>query len=981
MYRVGIDVGSTTIKTVVLNTSSNIIHSSYKRHRSSVSTALNALIDELFLVCGDEPISLNFTGSAALSIAKRAKVSFVQEVISASTALKHDFEGFDVCVELGGEDAKIMFFDGVNIEQRMNGSCAGGTGAFIDQMASLLNTDAAGLNQMAAHATRLYDIASRCGVFAKTDIQPLINQGAKKEDIALSIYQAIVNQTIGGLSQGKKIQGRVVFLGGPLTFSDMLRQRFIDVLDLKNAETSPYGEVFMAYGAALKESTQRLTLETLKSKLEEASKQIDQDVRRRLKPLFASAEEKAQFLRRHAENKVPKVALSDYQGPIYIGVDAGSTTSKVVAISQEKTLLFDYYTSNQGNPVERIKEALEQFYQEKQAKAYVAGAYATGYGEALMQAAFSLDGGEVETICHYEAAKYFDPRVEFVIDIGGQDMKCFTVDQGVISSIVLNEACSSGCGSFIETFAHSLDHEIDQFASIALNAQAPVDLGSRCTVFMNSSVKQAQAESAQVADISAGLAFSVVKNALYKVIRAHNVKEEFGTHILVQGGTFKNDAVLRAFEIETGVEVIRPSIAPLMGAFGAALLALENSDGQDPSNMLTETQLTNFTYEQKHAVCRHCFNLCPLTINVFKEGKPYISGNRCERGAGVKAPENPLPNLYLQKYEWLIEEPVKTKAYDLKVGIPLALNMFENLPFWRAFFDELSIEVVVSGRSSKKLYEYGQDSIPSDTVCYPAKLVHGHIESLLMKDVDFIFYPNMPFHPLEKDHGDNHYNCPIVAHYPEVIEANLDDIAKQPFLKPYVTLSDRNRFVKTMQLTLEPFVKIPKKQLIHAYDEGIKAYQAYQQKVQDAGDAAIDYAIQHDLNIMVLAGRPYHIDPEINHSIPKLLRSLNTVVLSEDAIAHRASAENLHVLNQWTYHTRLYDAAIATTQLPKAEYVQLVSFGCGLDAITADEIKDLLQQHHKLYTQIKIDEISNLGAVNIRLRSLLATMNREAPHD
>lgn len=979
MYRVGIDVGSTTIKTVVLNASYDIIYSSYKRHRSSVSTALNALIDELFLICGDEPFTLNFTGSAALSLAKRANVSFVQEVISASTALKKDFNTFDVCVELGGEDAKIMFFDGVNMEQRMNGSCAGGTGAFIDQMASLLNTDAAGLNVMARSATRVYDIASRCGVFAKTDIQPLINQGARKEDIALSIFQAIVNQTIGGLSQGKKIQGNVVFLGGPLTFSDVLRQRFIDVLELKDARVSPHGEVFMAYGAALKTSQTTLTLTELKERLDDASKRLDGDVRRRLQPLFVTEEERTAFLNRHAANQVPKESLADYVGPIYLGVDAGSTTSKMVAISAKKTLLFDFYTSNQGNPVERIKEALLEFYSQMHPHSHVAGAYATGYGEALMRAAFSLDGGEVETICHYEAAHYFDPHVEFVIDIGGQDMKCFTVENGVITSIVLNEACSSGCGSFIETFAHSLDHDVASFASLALDAQAPVDLGSRCTVFMNSSVKQAQSESAEVSDISAGLAFSVVKNALYKVIRAHNVKEEFGTHILVQGGTFKNDAVLRAFELETDVEVIRPSIAPLMGAFGAALLALEHGSEAGTSHILSENSLKAFHYEQRHAVCRHCFNLCPLTINVFKEGKPYISGNRCERGAGVAAAKDPLPNLYLQKYEWLMEEPVKTKDYRLRVGLPLALNFFENLPFWRAFFESLAIEVVVSGRSSKKLYELGQDSIPSDTVCYPAKLVHGHIESLLLKEVDVIFYPNMPFHPQEKAYGDNHYNCPIVAHYSEVIDANLENIDQQPFLKPYVTLSDKKRFIQTMALTFEPYLKLSTKALQKAYDEGMKAYESYQLRVQQAGDEAIAYALKHDLDIMVLAGRPYHIDPEINHSIPKLLRSLNTVVVSEDAIAHRASADKLNVLNQWTYHTRLYDAALATTTLPNAQYVQLVSFGCGLDAITADEIRDLLTSHGKLYTQIKIDEISNLGAVNIRLRSLLATMKRGEP--
>ncbi len=972
--RIGIDIGSTTIKVVVLDQNNTIIYKTYERHMSSVSKSLKRLMIQLKAALGNQKMHVNFTGSAGLRLAKYIDAQFTQEVISATTALNHHAGHVDVCIELGGEDAKIIFFDGVNIEQRMNGTCAGGTGAFIDQMASLLNTDAAGVNVLAKDYHKLYDIASRCGVFAKTDIQPLLNQGARKEDIAASIYQAIVNQTVGGLSQGRKIKGKVAFLGGPLTFASELRKRFIEFLHLDDVYIPKNGEIFVALGAALEANQQVLTIDEVTEKLESYRKHHKDHLRKTLRPLFKDEAEYNQFKIRHQDHKVHDIDINTYQGNAYLGIDAGSTTTKLVLLSEDNDILYQYYAHNKGNPVEIVKNALLEMYTKLHDQITIKRAFSTGYGEALINHAFHLDGGEVETICHYEAAKYFDEKVNFVIDIGGQDMKCFKVEDGVITQIVLNEACSSGCGSFIETFASSLGHTVEAFAEMAVKAKAPVDLGSRCTVFMNSSVKQAQSEAASSKDISAGLAISVVKNALYKVIRAHDVKEEYGERIVVQGGTFKNDAVLRAFELETGVEVKRPSIAGVMGAFGAALIAKKQTNNH-ASTILDTKALKTFTYKTKRATCHQCDNRCQLTVNMFADKHTFITGNRCEKGAGITRDYEDIPNLYLYKYDKLLSyQADDNKSYTHTVGIPMVLNMYENYPFWQPFFDALNIKVIHSGRSNKALYEKGQDSIPSDTICYPAKLVHGHIEVLLEHQPDFIFYPNMPYNMQEKMHADNHYNCPIVAHYPEVISANMDSIPLDMFHQPYVTTNDITKFVNAIHAMLKPVVTVSKRAIKSAYKTAMQSYLAYKKDIQNKGEHALIYAEKNNLNTVVLAGRPYHIDPEINHGIPKLMRSLNVVVISEDALSHLANQDPVKVLNQWTYHTRLYDVAKYIGSLDNVNLVQLVSFGCGLDAITSDEVKRILDKYHKLYTQIKIDEISNLGAVNIRLRSLLSTM-------
>ncbi len=981
--RVGIDIGSTTIKMVAIDADNTIVYKAYERHMSSVSRALKALLENADNALSAQAMRFNFTGSAGLRLAKYLGAQFTQEVIAASSALRKHAPDTDVCVELGGEDAKIMFFEGDNIEMRMNGTCAGGTGAFIDQMATLLDTDASGLNDMAKSYDKLYDIASRCGVFAKTDIQPLLNQGAAKSDIAASIYQAIVNQTVGGLSQGKKIRGRVAFLGGPLTFSSELRKRFTEFLSLENPYLPDHGEVFVAYGAALEAERAPMTVRALFRQVDSYRRRHNDSARKTMPPLFAANADLEAFKARHAQADVPRHNPRDYRGDAYLGIDAGSTTTKLVLLTHTGEILYSFYRHNRGNPLETVKNALREMLSQMHSDIVIRYAVSTGYGEALIKHAYALDDGEVETICHYEAAKYFDPDVSFVVDIGGQDMKCFKITNGVITSIVLNEACSSGCGSFVETFAESLGHTVETFADMAVEAKHPVDLGSRCTVFMNSSVKQAQSEAATNKDISAGLAISVVKNALYKVIRAHDVRAEYGEHILVQGGTFQNDAVLRAFERETGVEVVRPRIAHLMGAFGAALIARERSRLDTRSTMLDEARLKAFTYTRKRATCHRCHNLCALTINIFNDGEKYISGNRCEKGAGINVSYDDIPNLYLYKYDKIMAYEKKQNLTDpqARVGLPMVMNMYENAPFWQPFFEALNIEVVYSDRSTKALYERGQDSIPSDTICYPAKLAHGHIESLYDKGIDFIFYPNMPFNFDESAHAQNHYNCPVVAHYPEVIEANLDHLNMGMFLQPYVTLNDDAAFVKSMKKALRPLVDVTTKQLKKAYHTGIIAYKAFRKAVQKEGDKALEYAREHDLNVIVLAGRPYHIDPEVNHGIPKLIRSLNVVVLSEDALNHRARRDHVDVLNQWTYHTRLYDVAEYVAGLDeRVNLVQLVSFGCGLDAITTDEVKAILERNHKLYTQIKIDEISNLGAVNIRLRSLLSTMEGVKSH-
>ncbi|WP_258877656.1 acyl-CoA dehydratase activase [Candidatus Xianfuyuplasma coldseepsis] len=973
MLRVGIDIGSTTIKCVVIDEDANILYKDYMRHKSSITKSFTKLVQGIQTEFNGAHMLVNITGSAGMLLATDIGIQFTQEVISATTALQHESGDFDVCIELGGEDAKIIFFDGNNIEQRMNGTCAGGTGAFIDQMATLLDVNSSQINELAKDYDKIYPIASRCGVFAKSDIQPLLNQGANHNDIAISIYQAIVNQTIAGLSQGRKIQGKVAFLGGPLTFASELRKRFIEFLDLTDVFVPQNGEVFVAYGAALSAEETNVTIDELVQKVEAYDQRDHKKVKKTLPALFDSNDEYDLFIARHEKDAVKEEDLATYSGNAYLGIDAGSTTTKLVLLSEHNTILYYYYSSNKGNPVDVVKAALFDMYQQMNDNTTIVGAYSTGYGEELIKHAFRLDGSEVETICHYRAASFFNPDVDFIIDIGGQDMKCFKIDQQVISSIILNEACSSGCGSFLETFSTSLGYDIKEFAELALDAKYPVDLGSRCTVFMNSGVKQAQAEAATTHDISAGLAYSVVKNALYKVIRTVDIRRDLGENIVVQGGTFYNNAVLRAFENEIGMHVIRPNIAGLMGAFGAALIAREEAV-ETTSSVLTEDELQTFTYRTKKAVCRKCSNYCGLTVNIFKN-KTYISGNRCEKGAGLNTHKDDIPNLYLYKYDKILSyQSDSSKEYKGSVGIPLVLNMYENIPFWWTFFDSLGYQVVYSDRSSKDIYEMGQGTIPSDTACYPAKLVHGHIENLINKDVDYIFYPNMPYNFIEKDYRDNEYNCPVVAFYPEVIKANVDDLDLKTFVSPYISLNEKVHFLKNLMDSFDIKRLVTKKDIKKAYNLALDAYYDYREDIFLKGEEALLYAKLYNKNIILLAGRPYHVDPEINHGIPKLLQSLDIVVISEDSVNFKADQELVKVLNQWTYHTRLYDSAKFISTLPNANLIQLISFGCGLDAITSDEVQAILQKEGKIYTGIKIDEVNNLGTANIRIRSLLSTM-------
>lgn len=973
--RVGIDIGSTTIKTTVINNENKIIYKTYQRHLSSITGSLLSLLDGLKQEFNEDKMYFNFTGSAGMLLAKNIGCQFTQEVISATKALRFEHPNTDVCIELGGEDAKIIFFDGANVEQRMNGTCAGGTGAFIDQMATLLDIESSEVNTLAKGYEKIYPIASRCGVFAKSDIQPLLNQGARHEDIAVSIYQAIVNQTITGLSQGRKIKGNVAFLGGPLTFASELRKRFIETLNLDSVYLPKNGEVFVAYGASLTATETLKSIDDVISDVKIYDKLDKRQNKNLIKRLFEDRADYESFQKRHSEAKVKEGDISTYSGNAYLGIDAGSTTTKMVLINEDEEVLHQFYSHNKGNPVEIVKRALHELFPLLNDKIIIKGAFSTGYGEALIKNAFTLDGSEVETICHFNAAKHFKADVDFIIDIGGQDMKCFKIENDVITSIILNEACSSGCGSFIETFSTSLGYEIEEFAKIAIDSKNPVDLGSRCTVFMNSGVKQAQAEAADTSDISAGLAISVVKNALYKVIRAVDVKKEFGENIIVQGGTFYNEAVLRAFEREIDMEVTRPSISGLMGAFGASLIAKKASRGEK-STLISLEELNNFEYKTKSAVCKQCSNYCQLTVNIFNGTNKYISGNRCEKGAGIMSSTDELPNLYLYKYDRITSYISKVnRIYKGTIGIPLALNMYENIPFWHTFFTALKYKITYSNRSNKTLYELGQDSIPSDTVCYPAKLVHGHIESLLLKDIDYIFYPNMQFNVIEKDYRDNEYNCPIVAHYPELIDANMDNLKEKPYLSPYVSINRKDLFMKNIKSIFNKgLLDASKKEISLAYDLALNEYHQFRKDVMEEGRKAVKYAKENNKNLIVLAGRPYHIDPEVNHGIPKLLRSLNCVVVSEDAVNMKADQNEVKVLNQWTYHTRLYDTAKYVSTLENANLVQLVSFGCGLDAITSDEVKSILESNNKLYTQIKIDEVSNLGATNIRIRSLISTM-------
>jgi len=957
---------------VVLDGAS-VLFQIYERHLSQVRQKTLEILEEAEPFLRGRTFTVAISGSAGLGMAEAARVPFVQEVYATGEAVRCLAPDTGTVIELGGEDAKVIFFKG-SVDERMNGSCAGGTGAFIDQMAVLLDMTVDQMDKASLEHRRIYPIASRCGVFAKTDIQPLLNQGASKADVAASIYQAVVNQTITGLAQGRKIEPKVLFLGGPLYYCKGLRERFRETLGLddETAVFPEYGRYAVAMGAALygRNSGRTYTYEELKQVLEQ-SRSARKDTRQRLAPLFAGREDYEAFRARHAKATVANRDIGTYVGNAWLGIDCGSTTTKLALISEKKEILYSFYSSNKGNPVALMKTQLEEIYRLCGERVSICGAACTGYGEELIQHAFGVDEGLVETIAHYTAAKHFRPDVDFILDIGGQDIKCFKIKNGAIDSILLNEACSSGCGSFIETFARSMGYHIAEFAQHGLRSTAPVNLGSRCTVFMNSSVKQSQKEGATVEDISAGLSVSVVKNAIYKVIRA-NSPEELGRHIVVQGGTFYNDAVLRAFEMELGAQVIRPAIAGLMGAYGAALHAMK----YEKSTLISPEALEVFTHTSRSAVCNGCTNHCHLTVNTFPGGKRFVSGNQCQKGAGLTKITEELPNLYAWKREqFLALKPQGGKRG--KLGLPLALGMYELAPLWHGLFTALGFEVILSGLSTRRTYEKGQFSIPSDTACYPAKIMHGHMEQLLDAGVDAIFYPSLSYNIDEKA-ADNHYNCPVVAYYAELLNGNMDRLKETKFLYPYLNINDRKLLVRTLLPAVQALDgSITVRELKNAVDAGFKAYDHHMEAVCHQGELALEYARSHGKRIMILAGRPYHVDPEISHGIDKLASSLGFVVVSEDSICRLAEPPRVRVLNQWTYHARLYRAAQFAAENPDVELVQLVSFGCGVDAITTDEVRRILERAGKFYTQIKIDEITNLGAVKIRLRSLLGALEEK----
>lgn len=969
--RIGLDIGSTTLKAVVLDDDDKIVYSSYARHFSEINTKAAELLEYIKenTVRADEA-SLTISGSAGMGVSQSCDIPFIQEVYATRIAVKRLAPNASVIIELGGEDAKILFMTG-GMEVRMNGSCAGGTGAFIDQMASLLKVDADELNELAKSAERKYTIASRCGVFAKSDIQPLINQGAHKEDISASILYAVVNQTIAGLAQGRKIEGEILYLGGPLTFLSELRLAFDKTLEAKG--TCPKNSLyFVALGAAYS-AEEKLSLSTIINRLREYKGDGGYSI---TQPLFASKAEYKSFCERHGKDRVPRRELLNKE-KVYIGVDAGSTTVKMAVIGEDDALLFSHYRTNSGNPVSVVKKFLLELY-EKYPDVVIAGGAVTGYGEAIIQNAFNFDCGLVETVAHFTAAKKFMPQVDFVIDIGGQDIKCFKIKNGVIDNIFLNEACSSGCGSFLQSFASTLNYKMEDFARLGIFADHPVELGSRCTVFMNSSVKQAQKDGASVENISAGLSMSVIKNALYKVIRVAS-KEELGKNIVVQGGTFYNDAVLRGFEKELECEVVRPDIAGLMGAYGAALFAKEQKakKSDKPCKIADKEALLDFSAVEKNVNCGLCSNNCKLCISTFKNGNRYISGNKCERPLKHDGVDDML-NLYEYKRALLSNYFYKKNevAFRGRIGIPMVLNNFELLPFWSNFFETLGFSVVTDGFSDRKLYLKGQNSIPSDTVCFPAKLVHGHIEKLLEMEIDAIFYPCMTYN-LDEKKGDNHFNCPVVAYYPEVISANME-LSGRPFIYDHIKPEKNNRFAAHIHAVLSKYFEgISKREVRLAVDNAFEAYNDFRARVSQQGKAIVGKAREEGKKIIVLAGRPYHIDPEISHSIDKLISSFGVAVVSEDAVSDEILPFETNVLNQWTYHARMYAAAKYIAGQEDMQLIQLVSFGCGVDAITADEVREILEENDKIYTQIKIDEITNLGAVKIRLRSLFAAVEQQ----
>lgn len=977
--RLGIDVGSTTVKLVFLDDENNIVYSRYERHMSNAFLKVQELMREAFEEFGDKDINAVITGSGGLSIAKLINVPFEQEVISCSKAVETLIPETETAIELGGEDAKITFY-GQTIEQRMNGTCAGGTGAFIDQMAVLLNTDADGLNEASKKHTLIYPIAARCGVFAKTDIQPLINDGAKIENLAASIFQAVVDQTISGLACGHPIKGKVAYLGGPLSFLSELRDRFTETLKLAPEDVifPENSRFFVAIGAAmLSDKYDKTNLEDILTRLENADQSELSDTAR-IDPLFEGQEDYDAFKERHDRAKVHRKPFEEAKGRLFLGIDAGSTTTKSVVMDDDKNVLYTFYRSNRGKPIAPIIEMLKDVYDKMPEGCYIGGTAVTGYGENLIKAAFKCDMGEIETMAHYKAAEEFLPGVEFILDIGGQDMKCMEIKNNAIYNIMLNEACSSGCGSFIETYAKSVQMDVPDFANEALFAEGPVDLGTRCTVFMNSKVKQAQKEGATIGDISAGLSYSVIKNALYKVIKLRN-PEDAGEKIVVQGGTFLNEAVLRSIEKILGKEVVRPDISGLMGAFGAALIAKENYNGGE-SSLLKRDELEDFDVETSTTRCKGCENNCLLTINKFADGTRLITGNRCEKGEGkTEAANSEIPNLYEYKFQRLFDyEPLtEEQATRGTVGIPRVLNIYENYPFWFTFWTQLGFRVVLSPQSRKSIYEMGMDTISSDTACYPAKLVHGHIKWLMEDGQKFIFYPSINYERIEDKTQPNHYNCPIVATYPEVIANNMDDAIEEygvEFMHPFLPYDDDKCLVNELSRVLES-KGITKAEISKAVSWARKEDERFHEDMRQAGEEALKYGEENGIKSIVLAGRPYHVDPEINHGMDKMINSFGMIVLTEDSIAHKGYFERpIRVLDQWMYHTRMYRAATFVGTRDDIELIQLNSFGCGLDAVTTDEVAEICHKNNKLYTVLKIDEGSNLGAAKIRIRSLRAAM-------
>lgn len=978
IYLLGIDVGSTTVKFYLTDENNECIFSTYQRHFSDVKKAIKDLFTQLYDEYSDINIKVVMTGSGGLSLSKYLGIKFVQEVIACTKTVETYIPECDVAIELGGEDAKITYFE-ASLEQRMNGSCAGGTGAFIDQMASLIQCDASGLNELAKNYQTIYPIASRCGVFAKTDVQPLINEGARKEDIAISVFQAVVNQTISGLACGKPIRGKVAFLGGPLYFLSELRQRFIETLKIKEEDVifPDNSQLFVAMGAALLAANEEKLdiLGELLDKLVNMPENIG-DNTKTLEPLFNSEEEVAEFRSRHRKNEAQRNDLATYNGNAFLGIDVGSTTTKAALLDDQGKILYTYYNSNEGDPLGVVKKIIIDIYNKLPDGVKIARAGVTGYGEALVKAAFKVDMSQVETIAHYRGAQYFKEDVTFILDIGGQDMKAIKIEDGVIQDILLNEACSSGCGSFIETFAKSLGYEVKDFAKLANQSRLPIDLGSRCTVFMNSKVKQAQKEGAKVADISAGLSYSVIKNALYKVIKLRN-PEAVGNSVLVQGGTFYNESVLRAFEKETKLEVIRPDIAGLMGAFGIGLLAMEDYQGQE-TTLLDQSQIEDFQVESEIVRCQKCNNHCLMTVSSFNDGSKHISGNRCERGADLPPVNKNFPNMFDFKYRRVFNyrSLAIEDAHRGEVGIPRVLNIYENYPFWHTLFTALKFRVVLSGRSSKTIYEKGIESIPSESVCYPAKISHGHIEDLVDKGLKFIFYPSVAYERKEFAEADNSYNCPVVTSYPEVIKNNVDNIVNVNFKNPFVDLSNKKSIFKILKEEFKEF-SVGDNELLIAINKAYGEQTKFRLDIEEQGEKVLNFIQENNIQGIVLAGRPYHIDPEINHGIPDLITGEKMAVLTEDSIAHLSTGNSkLRVVNQWTYHSRLYRAAEYVANDNNLQLIQLTSFGCGLDAVTADQVSEILHAKNKVFTLLKIDEGSNLGAVRIRIRSLKATMDK-----